>query len=265
MDEEAKENLGKQFIERSGMGFLEEDSSSSKKRREAAEKEAAEKQAAEEEAALPTTTKKKGKKTSPKVRVFEEKKPKGLPDVDDSDFKRSDEDGKKSGKKSTPEKSSESFVIHGKTRLIKKTKVEAQSRKQQYITFFKYYYERLSVEHARWTKAQIATIIKLLWRKRNKTGKRGRDVSSKGLSGRQLYRRTKESEGFLRDQIKSMWNSLPHESKKYWHIKAKGKPTRAKKSTGWHLRKVLNAGSRIEPSSQTEPSNDLSWMDQQIN
>ena len=39
MDEEAKENLEKQFIERGGMGFLESGSSSSEKRRlEEAEK-----------------------------------------------------------------------------------------------------------------------------------------------------------------------------------------------------------------------------------
>ena len=41
MDEEAKDNLERQFIERSGHGFLEEESSSSKKRREQAEKAAA--------------------------------------------------------------------------------------------------------------------------------------------------------------------------------------------------------------------------------
>ena len=45
MDEEAKDNIEKQFIERSGTGFLKDESSSSKKRRE---REAAAAKAAQE-------------------------------------------------------------------------------------------------------------------------------------------------------------------------------------------------------------------------
>ena len=48
--------------------------------------------------------------------------------------------------------------------------------------------------------------------------KKERSRRSESLSGRQLYRRKKTSEGFLQDQIKMMWKSLPHESKLYWNI-----------------------------------------------
>ena len=142
----------------------------------------------------------------------------------------------------------------GKTKAItkdhKKLKSDAKSRKEEYLTFFKYYYERLNAEQPRWNKIQITTIIKLLWRKRNKSTRRERVGSKKGLTGRQLYRKTKESEGFLREQIKAMWKALPHESKRYWQIKGLGKPHRSKKNSGRFVRKVLNSGVVVAESQE---------------
>ena len=121
------------------------------------------------------------------MRVFEQKStPKEF--KDDSDFKRSEE-GKKPGKKSTPDKDkgSSDSGTPAKTKLIKK-----RSKREEYLNFYKYYFERLGAEHPRWSKNQINTIIKLLWRKRTKTSKRTSTGGKKGLSGRQLYRRDKE-------------------------------------------------------------------------
>lgn len=69
----------------------------------------------------------------------------------------------------------------------------------------------------------------MLWRKRQTKKSRDRqgEVIGKSLSGRQLYNRTKLSEGFLKDQIRQLWRALPHESKKYWQIKGQGKPKRS--------------------------------------
>ena len=246
------------------MGFLEEESSSSKKRKEQAEKEAAEKAAAEKAAAEGEATdgkgRKKKKKISPKVRVFEDK---SAPKIskDDSDFKRSD--GKKSGKKSTPDKdkSSESDKDLGKTKQITKQgikiKENAPSKKEEYFTFYKYYFERLGAEHPRWTKNQITTIIKLLWRKRTKSSRRIISRGKKGLTGRQLYRRSKEPEGFNKEQIKFMWKSLPHESKVYWHIKAQGKPDRKKNLA----KRILNKGaSQREAVTEESKTSNHSWI-----
>lgn len=151
----------------------------------------------------------------------------------------------------------------------KKISKSPKTRKEQYLSFFKYYYERLASEHPRWTKMQISTIIKLLWRKRAKAGS-GTRSTVKGLSGRQLYRRVKESEGFLREQIKQMWKGLPHESKKYWVIKAQGRPHRSKRN-GKFVRKVLSGGATSsEPSLSTTLSSEgivqksYSWMDKTI-
>ena len=245
--------MEKQFIERSGHGFLDEEESSSSKKRKEAERAA---QSSERRSSKPK------KKESPKVRVFEGKgDAKPPPSNEDSDIKRSD--GKKSGKKSTPDKESSSERFLGKVKAggkesstIKRLVEKTQSKKEEYLTFYKYYYERLGAEHPRWTKNQIATIIKLLWRKRNKTSRRDTSRIRKGLSGYQLFRRTKEGDGFIRDQIKAMWRALPIESKRYWKFKAQGRPVRHIKN----VKRVLDKGVMRSEDSETKPQVGINWM-----
>lgn len=85
----------------------------------------------------------------------------------------------------------------------------------------------------------------------------------KGLSGRQMYRRTKESEGFLKEQVKQMWKALPHESKRYWQILGRGKLHRSGKTSGKHIKKVLNSGASKENVPTNSQAN-FGWMDRQI-
>lgn len=265
MDEEAKDNLEKQYIERSGLGFLEEDeSSSSKRRRLEALKALRAERAAEMSSEKRSSLEKK--KSSPKVRVFEEKTEKRDPTPqvphDDSDIKRSEGEEPKSGKKSTPEKESSSDPFGKKSkgitkeskikRLVEKTK----SKKEEYLTFFKYYFERLGAEHPRWSKNQISTIIKLLWKKRSKSTRKNSTKISKTLSGFQLYRRTKETEGFLKAQIRPMWKALPVESKRYWRFKAQGRPIRHRKS----VRRVLEKGVSRNEDQETRTQTGVNWM-----
>jgi hypothetical protein len=157
---------------------------------------------------------KKQKKESPKIRVFEEKK-KPSPKRDTSDFKRS---SSKSGK---PYDSSEDpSDIMAKMKGINKGKKNISfenARNSQYLQFYKYYHERLSAEHPRWTSTQITTIIKLLWKKRAKQssgkGNLKKRIGKKGgerrISGWIFYRRIKENEGLTRNTIKEMWKALP--------------------------------------------------------
>ena len=103
-----------------------------------------------------------------------------------------------------------------------------------------------------------------MWRKRIKTTKRGDGRVRKGLSGRQLYRRQKESEGFLKDTCYSMWKSLPFEGKIYWNIKAQGKPQRSKRN-GKEINKCLNKGASKPEENLTEvPQTNLSFMERTI-
>lgn len=90
------------------------------------------------------------------------------------------------------------------------------ARNSQYLQFYKYYHERLSAEHPRWTSTQITTIIKLLWKKRAKQARKrelrrriGKKGGEKVISGWQYYRKIKESEGHTLLTIKTMWRALP--------------------------------------------------------
>ena len=104
----------------------------------------------------------------------------------------------------------------------------------------------------------MQTIVKLLWRKKRAQNRRRSSISKKGVSGRQLYRREKESQGLLREQLKMMWKSLPHESKIYWNIRGgKRRIHRSEKATSAHVRKILNSG-----ATGTERANivNFGWM-----
>lgn len=188
LDEEAKNNLGEEFTARSGEQFLLVSSSSSREK---------EKKKAMKVVATPSDPTVKPKKSSPKVRVFgakssPEKLVEGLDaKKDSSDFRRS-EDGQE-GKKSTPSKSSSEINYLEKTKKIaklEKKSLQKTKKVSEQATFSKYYYDKLASEHPRWSKLQIQTIVRLLWRKRS-SKKSIRSLPKKGLSGRQMYRREK--------------------------------------------------------------------------
>lgn len=203
-------------------------------------------------AAQASKTKKitKTKKPSPKVKVFVETSSKRGSPEDLLNYPKEKENSKSPGKKSTPDKkdsSSSDLNAINKAKSEGAGKLDAlpvKTKAEEYLSFFKYYYERLTVEHPRWTKPQITLIIKLLWKKRgSKTNKRRRSLSSsKPMSGRQLFCRTKISEGHTRTDARQIWKALPHESKVYWKIRGQGKPSRCEKDSGRFVRKVLNSG-----------------------
>lgn len=69
-----------------------------------------------------------------------------------------------------------------------------KASKSDYISFFKTQYQRLSKEHKRWTTQQIASVVKLLWKKRKgdtKVQRRRENKlrSKKPISGRRMFRK----------------------------------------------------------------------------
>lgn len=111
---------------------------------------------------------------------------------------------------------------------LKKTK-QISKKNEEYITFFKHYYEALSKEHPRWLPNQITTIIKLLWKKRgaklraevkrriNRRSTRPRKI--KILSARRYFRRIKKLSAA---EALMLWVRLPYESRKNYEYLAKG-------------------------------------------
>ena len=61
---------------------------------------------------------------------------------------------------------------------------------------------------------------------RRKAGKKGK----KSKSGWEYYRKKKESEGYTLLLIKSMWKSLPFESKQFYKLEGLGSAPRIKRT-----------------------------------
>jgi hypothetical protein len=115
------------------------------------------------------------------------------------------------------------------SRATKRKRISKESSKQprtEYLKFFKFYYEKLSLEHKRWNANQISTIIKLLWKKKLTTdkfiAKGGLKTPRIGrkLSGRMAFRR---AFGYSGLETLERWKQLPLESRNYWRSKGEGK------------------------------------------
>lgn len=101
----------------------------------------------------------------------------------------------------------------------------AKATKTDYISFFKYHYQKLSREHKRWTTQQISSVVKLLWKKKKgdtKVQKRreGRlRLGKKVVSGRRWFRKQRALNAI---EAKQYWRQFPRETRNYWDYEAKG-------------------------------------------
>lgn len=137
---------------------------------------------------------------------------------------------------------SSSLQVHVKSRAI------AKASKSDYVSFFKHHYQRLTKEHKRWTTQQIASVIKLLWKKKKgdtKTLRRkdGKLRTSKPVSGRRYFRRFKH---LTAAEANEAWKRLPFESRNLWTYEATGIHVNNTKVTNTatfgqiaHVKKVL--------------------------
>ena len=108
--------------------------------------------------------------------------------------------------------------------LLEQNKQDNQPR-TEYLKFFKFYYDKLSVEHRRWSASQISTIIKLLWKKKLATDKAAvkaslrAPISRKKKSGRMTFRK---NYGYSGIEALERWKQLPTETRRYWTGKGEG-------------------------------------------
>lgn len=76
------------------------------------------------------------------------------------------------------------------------------------------------------------------------------------------YRRLKEAEGLAREKIKTMWRTLPIESKRFYKMQGEGKKRKNKSTSGAFVRRVLNSGVIRTEELRTDGiiQRDYSWM-----
>ena len=136
-----------------------------------------------------------------------------------SDFAR---DGVKKDFEISESDSKELGVKVGKRkRIVKQDKLP----RTEYLKFFKFYYEKLSGEHRRWSANQISTIIKLLWKKKLVSDKAASKASLRApiaktrSSGRMAFRK---NYGYSGVEATERWKQLPSETRRYWAGKGEG-------------------------------------------
>ena len=100
----------------------------------------------------------------------------------------------------------------------------SKASKSDYISFFKYHYQKLSREHKRWTTQQISSVVKLLWKKKkgdNKVQKRKdrRLRTGKVVSGKRWFRKQR---ALTAVEAKQTWRQFPRETRTIWTNEAKG-------------------------------------------
>lgn len=112
--------------------------------------------------------------------------------------------------------------IGKKKKIVRKDDKEPRT---EYLKFFRFYYDKLTVEHPRWSSNQISTIIKLLWKKKSITEKKAAKTGlaapreRKSISGRMAFRK---AHGYSAIEAYERWKQLTRESKKYWNSKGLG-------------------------------------------
>lgn len=102
----------------------------------------------------------------------------------------------------------------------------AQTRKtivgrNDYLTFYKYYYDKYHREHKNWTSSQLTKVISMLWHKRKMQFKKATIVKkstptakAKHIDGKRLFKKRNR----LTDiEVKLKWSQLPKESKIFWN------------------------------------------------
>ena len=93
--------------------------------------------------------------------------------------------------------------------------------RNDYIAFYKYYYDKYQKEHPTWNSKQLSKVISLLWQKRKKQykkvicPKKENSVKIKRIvNGRKIFRRIRKNQ--TAQEVKKEWSTLPKESKQLW-------------------------------------------------
>ena len=125
-------------------------------------------------------------------------------------------------------KKSSSNEMMGKPMKMKQIAKPKSNKSNDYINFFKNYFQHLTKEHPKWSAKQITSIVKLLWKKRKSNeGKPSRSVRlAKPMSGYKTFLRENKMMGQTYFDSCKRWKVLPRESRLMWS--KKGNPANFK-------------------------------------
>lgn len=105
--------------------------------------------------------------------------------------------------------------------IEKKKKISKRSEMANYITFFRFHFQKLREAHPNWDSAQVSVIIGLLWKKEKdsvgvvkKANKETKEVRRPKIPGRRLFRMAMGLKNY--QQVLKKWKRLPADSKRMW-------------------------------------------------
>jgi len=117
------------------------------------------------------------------------------------------------------------FDASSSPKPMKSRKIAKKGNQNEYISFFKYHFDKLTREHRRWTSAQISSVVRLLWKKKKQDAGRLRRRSSSRMSkprtGRKLFMDVQRSKGVsISAERRQMWKRLPRETRMMYNVEA---------------------------------------------
>ena len=118
------------------------------------------------------------------------------------------------------------FDESSSSKPMKSKKIAKKGQQSEYVTFFKYHFDKLAREHHRWTPAQISSVVRLLWQKKKRTNslslkKTRSNRMTRPITGRKFFLNKKkmESGDAAVDNMKK-WKRLPKETKMMYSMNA---------------------------------------------
>lgn len=107
---------------------------------------------------------------------------------------------------------------------MKSRKISKRGNQSDYISFFKYHFDKLTREHRRWTSSQISSVVRLLWKKKKQDSGRLRKSSTlrslKPKTGRKLFLEMQRPLTNSHAERQQKWKRLPRESRRMMNIEA---------------------------------------------
>jgi hypothetical protein len=107
------------------------------------------------------------------------------------------------------------FDESSSSRAMKSKMISKKGRRTEYISFFKFHFDKLRFEHPKWSLSQLNKIARLLWQKKKMASLPAprRLRSMKPVTGRKFFLRLKREMGMVSQDAMRNWKRLPRESR----------------------------------------------------
>lgn len=126
-------------------------------------------------------------------------------------------------------------------------KAKKITKKSEYLSFFKYHFQKLKSEHSRWTNPQLTSVVRLLWKKKKSMASKVSGSSlrqTKPISGRKFFLKVNRERGLSAMDGMRKWRALPLETRNLY--KKEGNPNMQESNRMMTTRVSWSSGSNMK-------------------